>query len=344
MKYRLLGRSGLRVSEFILGAMIFGDDKRWKGSFGAEPAAAREIFDAFVAAGGNTIDTANKYTEGHSEELVGEFVESDRERFVLSTKYTLSIDESDPNASGNHRKSLTRSLEQSLRRLRTDYIDIFWVHIWDADTPIEETVRALDDAVSAGKVLYVGISDSPSWVVARANTIAELRGWTPFVGLQVPYSLANRQIERELLPMAEAFGMSITAWSPLASGLLSGKYVTGSAATGRGRLDAGGGKISEHDLAIAQEVSEVAEELGATSSQVAIAWVRAQSPAIHPIIGARTVEQLTDNLGAGDLELSSDTLARLDAVSALEPTFPTDMIADTRGFVYGPVDELVEHR
>ena len=340
MRYRLFGRSGLRVSEFILGAMIFGDDKRWSGRFGAKPDAARQIFDGFASAGGNMIDTANKYTEGQSERLVGELVGSDRQRFVLSTKYTLSVDESDPNASGNHRKSLTRSLDQSLRRLRTDYIDVFWVHIWDADTPIDETVRALDDAVSAGKVLYVGISDSPAWVVARANTIAELRGWTPFVGLQVPYSLANRQIERELLPMARAFGMSIAAWSPLGGGLLSGKYVDGSKISGRLESEA----ISDHDRTIAHETLAVANELGVTSSQVALAWLQAQSPQIHPIIGARRVEQLTDNLAAADLELSSDVLARLDAVSSVDPGFPTDMINGTRGFVYGAVDTLVEHR
>ncbi|MDQ3738967.1 MAG: aldo/keto reductase [Actinomycetota bacterium] len=339
MRYRLFGRSGLRVSEFILGAMIFGPDAGPSARL-ADPESSRRIFDAFAAAGGNTIDTANRYTDGHSERLVGEFVASERDRFVLSTKYTLTIDESDPNASGNHRKSLTRSLEQSLRRLRTDYIDIFWVHIWDADTPIEETVRALDDAVTAGKVLYVGISDAPAWVVARANTIAELRGWTPFVGLQVPYSLVNRQIERELLPVASAFGMSITAWSPLGSGLLSGKYVEGS--EGSGRLDAR--TIPERDRAIARETQAVAEELGVTSPQVALAWLRAQSALIHPIVGARRVEQLIDNLGAADVELTDEALARLDAVSALEPAFPTDMINDTRGFVYGAAGELVVHR
>jgi aryl-alcohol dehydrogenase-like predicted oxidoreductase len=328
------------VSEFILGAMTFGDDRRWSGKFGAEPEAARQIFDAFVEAGGNTIDTANKYTEGHSEQLVGEFVASERDRFVLSTKYTLSIDETDPNASGNHRKSLTRSLEQSLRRMHTDYIDILWVHIWDADTPIDETMRALDDAVSAGKVLYVGISDTPAWVVAHANTIAELRGWSPFVGLQVPYSLANRQIERELLPMARAFGMSITAWSPLGGGLLSGKYVDGSESSGR--IDAD--DISEKDRVVARETLAVARELGVTSSQVALAWLRAQSPLIHPIIGARRVDQLLDNLGAAELELDAETLARLDAASALDPGFPTDMIAGTQEFVYGAAGALVDHR
>ncbi len=292
MRYRLFGRSGLRVSEFILGTMVFGDEPQWVGMPTSEPKAAREVFDAFAAAGGNMIDTASRYTEGRSEELVGEFVGSERERFVLSTKYTLSIDGSDPNASGNHRKSLIRSLEQSLRRLRTDYVDILWVHIWDADTPVEETLRALDDAVTAGKVLYVGISDAPSWVVARANTLAELRGWTPFVGLQVPYSLVQRDIERELLPVAQAFGMTVTAWSPLAGGLLSGKYVDGNGSSGR--LDIG--SISEHDLAVARETLAVARELGVSSTQVALAWVRGQSPLIHPIIGprqARAAERLS---------------------------------------------------
>ena len=338
MRYRLFGRSGLRVSEMILGAMIFGDGTRWAGRVSADPAAAHEIFDAFVAAGGNTIDTANMYTEGRSEELVGEFVASDRDRFVLSTKYTLSIDETDPNASGNHRKSLVRSLEQSLRRLRTDHIDIFWVHIWDADTPIEETVRALDDAVTAGKVLYVGISDSPAWIVARANTIAELRGWTPFVGLQVPYSLVNRQIERELLPVANAFGMSVTAWAPLGGGVLSGKHLEGGDGSAPAR------DLSERDRAIVEETAAVARDVGATSSQVALAWLRAQSPLVHPIIGCRRVEQLVDNIAAIDLDLPEAALARLEAVSALEPSFPSDLIARIRGFVYGPVGDQIEHR
>jgi aryl-alcohol dehydrogenase-like predicted oxidoreductase len=184
----------------------------------------RELFAAYAEAGGNVIDTANAYTNGASERIVGELLGADRDRFVVATKYTMTNDGTDPNASGNHRKSLQRSLEQSLDRLRTDYIDLLWVHIWDPDTPVEEMMRALDDAVRTGKVLYIGISDTPAWVVSRANALADWHDWSPFIGLQLPYSLVQRDIERELLPMADALGLSVAAWSPLAGGVLSGKF------------------------------------------------------------------------------------------------------------------------
>src|SRR4051812_48825726 len=219
MRYKLLGRSGLRVSELCLGTMTFGDDWGW----GADRDESRRIFDAFADAGGNFVDTANNYTDGTSEQLVGEFTEGARERFVLATKYTLTIDDTDPNAGGNHRKSLVRSLEQSLRRLRTDRVDLLWLHMRDATTPIEEFVRALDDQVRLGKGLYVGISDSPAWVAARANAIAELRGWSPFVALQLPYSVSSREPERELLPMAAELGLTVTPWGVLEAGFLTGR-------------------------------------------------------------------------------------------------------------------------
>jgi aryl-alcohol dehydrogenase-like predicted oxidoreductase len=219
-------------------------------------------------------------------------------------------------------------------------VDILWVHIWDRDTPIEETIRALDDVVREGKVLYVGASDMPAWVVARANTIAELRGWTPFTGLQLPYSLVQREIERELLPMAEAFDLSVTAWSPLGSGVLSGKFLDGD--PGATRVDPA--NISERDTRITREVVTVAKEIGATPSQVAIAWLRQRSPRILPILGAKTVEQLRDTLGALDVALPADAVARLDEVSAVDLGFPTDMLSRLHGFVHGPVGELVDHR
>src|SRR5437764_12542140 len=219
--YTTFGRSGLRVSEVALGTMTFGDDWGW----GADADESARIFDAFADAGGTFVDTASNYTEGTSERLVGELAAGRRDRFVLATKYTLTIDPSDPNAGGNHRKSLVRSLEQSLRRLRTDYVDLLWLHMRDGATPIEEVVRALDDQVRAGKVLYVGISDSPAWVAARANAIAELRGWTPFVALQLPYSVASRDPERELLPMAAELGLTVAAWGVLGAGVLSGRPV-----------------------------------------------------------------------------------------------------------------------
>src|SRR5215470_2128151 len=330
MRYRTLGRSGLRVSQLFLGTMTFGEDWGW----GAPVEECRKLFTAYAEAGGNVIDTANRYTEGASERIVGELVAADRDRFVVATKYTLTNDGSDPNASGNHRKSLTRSLEQSLVRMNTDRIDLLWVHIWDPGTPIEEMMRALDDAVGAGKVLYIGISDSPAWVVSRANTLADWRGWTPFVGLQVPYSLLQRDIERELLPMSGELGLSVAAWSPLARGLLSGKF-TRSTPSGPTRVrpeDA-----TEQEMRVAREVDAVADELGASSSQVALAWTMARHPHLHPIVGARRIEQLTDNLAAADLALPDAAVRRLDEVSAIDLGFPTAFINSMDRFVYGPV-------
>jgi len=241
LRYRTLGRTGLRVSELFLGTMTFGEDWGW----GAGLDECRKLYAAYVEAGGNVIDTADKYTNGESERIVGELIKEDRDRMVVATKYTLSRDGSDPNASGNHRKNLTRAIEASLKRLGTDYIDLLYAHIWDPATPAEETMRALDDAVRAGKVLYVGISDSPAWVIARANTLADWRGWTPFAGVQLPYSLVQRDAERELLPMAQALGLSVAAWSPLARGLLSGKF-TRSTPTTHTRISAS--DVSERDL------------------------------------------------------------------------------------------------
>lgn len=337
MRYRTFGRSGLRVSDLFLGTMTFGDDWGW----GASPDECRKMFDAYADAGGNVIDTANKYTEGASERIAGELLEGRRDAFVLATKYTLSRDGKDPNASGNHRKNLTVSLEQSLKRLRTDYLDIYWVHIWDPATPIEETMRALDDAVRAGKILYVGISDAPAWVVSQANTMAELRGWTPFTGLQVPYSLLQREVERDLLPMARALDLSVAAWSPLAAGKLSGKFSRGGAEeAARTRRE----DVSEGDLTIARAVDAVADGLGWSSSQVALAWTRAHNPDVHPIIGARTIDQLTDNLAAAERVLPGDALRRLDEVSAIPLGFPHDFISATQEFVYGDAGKLLDPR
>ena len=335
MRYRTLGRTGLRVSELFLGTMTFGEDWGW----GAPLDECRKLFTAFVEAGGNVIDTADKYTDGQSERIVGELIKQDRDRMVVATKYTLSSDGSDPNASGNHRKNLTQSIEASLTRLGTDRIDLLWVHIWDPGTPVEETMRALDDAVRAGKVQYVGISDSPAWVVARANTLADWRGWTPFAGVQLPYSLVQRDAERELLPMAQGMGLSVAAWSPLARGVLSGKF-TRSTPTTHTRIRAS--DVSERDLHIARTVDAVADELGASSSQVALAWLMADRPWVHVVVGARRLEQLVDNLGCVDLRLPEDAIRRLDEASAIELGFPSDFIASMGEFVYGPVGERVD--
>jgi len=336
MRYRLLGTSGLRVSELFLGAMTFGE----QGGVGAPIAECRRMVDAYADAGGNVIDTAINYRGGASEDMLGELLEGDRDRFVLATKYTVSRDPKDPNAAGNHRKNLILSLETSLRRLRTDYIDLYWVHLWDRHTPVHETMRALDDAVRAGKVLHVGISDTPAWIVAQANTLADCRGWTPFVGLQVPYSLLKRDIERDLLPMADAFGMTVAAWSPLGGGILSGKYTKPGGAEAGTRLAADA--VSEHDHAVARVVQDVADELGATPSQVAIAWTMARSRAIHPIVGARRLDQLCENLAALDCALPDEALQQLDNVSEFTPGFPNDFIAETGPWVFGESSQFVD--
>ena len=327
MRYRLLGQTGLRVSELFLGAMILGG----RGAGRVPPDECRRILDRYADAGGNVVDTASAY--GESEDILGELLEGRRDRFVLATKYTLSRDGSDPNTAGNHRKNLTLSLENSLRRLRTDYIDLYWVHIWDRNTPVEETMRALDDAVRAGKILYVGISDAPAWVVSRANTLSEWRGWTPFAGLQVPYNLLKRDIERELLPMAEAFGMTVATWGPLASGVLSGKLTRPGGPEASTRIAPESLSAREH--AAARAVQEVADEVGATPAQVAIAWTRTRSRAVHPILGPRSTEQLEDNLGALDVTLPDEAVRYLEAASEFTVGFPTDFIAKTSPVVFG---------
>ncbi len=330
MRYRLLGGSGLRVSELFLGAMTFGE----QGGVGTPPEECRRILDAYADAGGNVVDTAINYRGGASEEIVGELLAGRRDRFVVGTKYTVSRDRDDPNAAGNHRKNLRLSLETSLRRLRTDYIDIYWVHIWDRHTPIEETMRALDDEVGAGRILYVGISDTPAWVVSHANTLAHWHGWTRFAGLQVPYNLLQRDIERDLLPMAEAFGMTVTTWSPLAGGILSGKFTQpdGPPAPGT-RVNPA--SLTDHQRRVATVVQSVADDLGASPSQVAIAWTRTRSPAIHPIIGARRLDQLLDNIGALDVDLPADAVAQLESAAAFDVGFPTSFIDETTPWVFG---------
>jgi aryl-alcohol dehydrogenase-like predicted oxidoreductase len=332
MRYHLFGRSGLRVSELFLGTMTFGE----QGGVGAPPEECRRIFDGYMDAGGTVVDTASNYRDGASEEILGELLVGRRDRMVVTSKYTVSRDRDDPNGGGNHRKNLRLSLECSLRRLRTDYLDVCWVHVWDRHTPVEETMRALDDEVRAGRVLYVGISDAPAWIVSRANTLAEWRGWCPFVGLQVPYSLLQRDVERDLLPMAEAYGMAVAAWGPLAGGILSGKYTRPGGPGARTRIDPT--SLSDHQRSVAVEVQAVADEIGASASQVAIAWTRARSPAIHPIVGARHVDQLIDNLGAIELVLPPDMMKRLEAAAPFDLGFPTTFIREITPWVFGAAD------
>jgi aryl-alcohol dehydrogenase-like predicted oxidoreductase len=328
MRYKLLGHSGLRVSELSLGTMTFGEEWGW----GASYETSRRIFEVYADAGGNFIDTANRYTEGTSERMVGDFIAADRDHFVVATKYTLFTRKGDPNAAGSHRKSMHSALEASLRRLGTDHIDLYWVHAWDVLTPTEEVVRALDDMVRAGKVLYVGVSDTPAWVVSRAVTIAELRGWSRFVGLQVHYSLLERSVERELIPMAEGLDLGVAAWGVLGSGVLTGKYNQDASAAGRASRR---GAVPERKLAVAQVVVDVARELGCSASQVAHAWLRQKSDRVIPILGATSETQLRDNLGCLAVTLSAEQFKRLDDVSRIELGFPHDWLASA------PIQELV---
>jgi aryl-alcohol dehydrogenase-like predicted oxidoreductase len=323
MRYRLLGNSGLRVSEAALGTMTFGEDWGW----GAPRDEARKVYDAFRESGGNFIDTANVYTNGTSERFLGEFMKGHRQRVVMAPKYTNAAPGKDPNAAGNHRKNMFQAVDSSLERLGTDYIDLYWVHIWDQLTPVEEVVRGLDDLVRQGKVLYVGISDAPAWWVAQANTIAQFRGWSPFVGLQIEYSLTERTVERELLPMAKALNLGVTAWAPLSNGLLTGKY-HGHGSSKGGRLTNEWMKpfIPEQQRAdrIVSTVKAVSDQVGRSMAQVALAWLRYRPVPVIPIIGARKFSQLQDNLASFDLQLSPEHLKALEEASAIELGFPHD--------------------
>ena len=330
MRYKLLGHSGLRVSEFCLGAMTFGEDWNWGGG----QDECRQMVEAFAEAGGNFIDTANLYTNGTSEQYVGEFVAADRDRWVVATKYTFNP-AGDVNTSGNHRKNMVQSVEASLKRLNLDYIDLYWLHGWDFTTPVEEVMRAFDDLVRAGKVLYMGVSDTPAWIVSQANAIATLRGWTPFVGLQIEYSLRERTPERDLLPMARSLGLGVTAWSPLAGGLLTGKYSQpGDEAK---RYDAMGGiQLSDRDHKIAETIGAIAAEIGKPASQIALNWLR-QHGNVIPIVGARKLSQLQENLACVDFELTPEQMQRLNQVSAIELGFPHDFLNSSmvQDFAFG---------
>jgi aryl-alcohol dehydrogenase-like predicted oxidoreductase len=346
MRYKLLGRTGLRVSELCLGVMTFGEEWGW----GATKEESRRIFDAFAEAGGNFIDAANYYTAGTSERFVGEFVASERGRYVIATKYTLNMRPDDPNSGGNHRKNMVQSLEESLKRIRTDYLDLYWVHAWDPMTPLEETLRALDDMVRAGKILYAGISDAPAWVVSRANTLANLMGWSAFAGLQIPYSLIERTPERELLPMANALDLAVTPWGTLGGGVLTGKYRAGKRRPKDARYGSqkewGDIYVTERNLRIAEEVGRVAKEIGRSPSQVALAWVR-QRPygVIVPILGATKLSQIKDNLGCLEVSLSEKQCRRLDEASSIDLGFPLAFLSQVRQIVYGNTFPLIDdHR
>lgn len=332
--YRLLGRSGLRVSPLSLGTMTFGVEGAW----GTTDEDAARMVDLYMEQGGNFVDTANFYSQGRSEEILGRLVKGRREQLVISTKYSLTMRPGDPNASGNHRKNMVRAVEASLKRLDTDYIDLLYLHMWDYRTPVEEILRAFDDLARAGKIVHAGLSDTPAWQAARMQAIAEVRGWIPLVALQIPYNLTERTVERELMPMALEMGMGVLPWSPLAGGVLSGKYGRADLA-GKGSADPGQnisrkdinlatGRLTEHTLEIAGVVSDVAAEMGVSSAQVALAWTLLNPAVTSPIIGARTLAQFENNLAALNVSFTADQIARLDACSKIELGFPHDLLKD----------------
>jgi aryl-alcohol dehydrogenase-like predicted oxidoreductase len=341
MRYVVLGQSGLKVSELCMGTMTFGERSGW----GAPLHECRRILEAFRARGGNFIDTANRYTEGESEKIVGELIKGARDYWVVATKFTLSDRDENPNSSGNGRKNMVQSVEQSLRRLGTDYIDLYWIHAWDWTTPIEELMRGLDDLVRTGKVLHVGISDAPAWIVSHANAVAALRGLSRLVAIQIEYSLIERTVERELVPMANYYGLGVLAWAPLGGGVLTGKYTReGQHETQRELFNKMLGKLSEDALKVARAVDGVADELGKTSTQVALAWLRSRQGQVIPILGSRKLEQVEDCLDCLDVALPLEALGQLDEASRIPLGFPHDVLAlpAINEMVYGQTrDRLV---
>ena len=330
MRYKLLGKTGLRVSEVALGTMTFGEEWGW----GATKEESRAMFETYADAGGNFFDTANRYTEGTSERLLGEFIGKERERYVVATKYSLFTSKEHPNASGNQKKNMVQALEASLKRLNMDYVDLLWVHAWDFMTPVEEVLRGLDDLVRAGKVLYIGISDTPAWIISRMVTMSDLRGWTRFAAAQLKYSLIERTAERELLPMARELDLAVTPWGALGSGLLSGKYNVDPNQTGR---LAGSKTVNDRNLAIAATVMDIARELDCLPTHIALSWVRQQPGVIIPLIGARNAAQLHENLGCLSVTLSDAALQRLSEVSTIPLGFPHEFLQseNIRDIVYG---------
>src|SRR3984893_5184422 len=334
-QYVTLGRSGLRVSPLCLGAMTFGEDLGW----GTSVEESQQIIDRYIELGGNFIDTANFYTRSHSEKIIGDHIgrhSARRDRMVIATKFSGNLYPGDPNGGGSGRKAVINACENSLRRLQTDYIDLYWLHIWDANTPIEETMAALDDLVRAGKVRYLGVSDTPAWKIVEANLIARFRGWSAFVGLQIEYSLLERTVEQELVPMANEFGLGITPWSPLKSGVLSGKYTRRN--DGHGRADRGAlteGALDEKAYEVIDELEIIAKAHESTVASVALGWLNAQARGPAIIVGRRRLSQFDDNVRALDVNLSAEELARLNAVT--EPTFgfPHNMLAMAPGITNG---------
>lgn len=339
MNLKLFGNSGLRVSELCLGTMGFGTEWKW----GADRATSQKVFDTYANAGGNFLDTANRYTEGTSEKWLGEMVAADRDHFVIATKYSLRDRAGDLNFAGNHRKNMMRSVHESLRRLNTEFIDVLWVHAWDSWTPTEEIMKGLEDLVSRGMVHYIGVSDTPAWVVSQANTMAQLRGWSQFVGLQIEYSLIQRSVEPELMQMARAYGMTVTPWAPLAGGALTGKYLRGE----QGRITPQSARLGERAVSITKKVVEIGDRLGVSPAQVAINWTRQhKGQSIVPIVGATKPAQLEDVLGCLKFEIPTAAMNELNDVSKIELPFPHKFFSESGvlDVLYGGVKETMKDR
>lgn len=335
MRYKLLGKTGLRVSELCLGTMTFGEDWGW----GASREVSLEIAQKFREAGGNFIDTACNYTNGTSEKIVGEAIGSERDWWVVATKYTLTEDRQNLNAGGNHRKNMRRTVEASLKRLNTDYIDLLYLHMWDFTTDVVEVLRAVDDLVRAGKVLHFAFSDTPAWVIGYALAKAEDYGWSRPCAVQVPYSLSGRSIEREIKPLTEAHGLSLLPWGILDSGVLTGKYNDPNNTDSKRNSSVG-----ERELALGQAVVDIAATVGASPAQVALAWVRQQGANIIPILGVRKVAHLDDNLGCLNVTLSADHIAALNALSPFKPEFPMGFLMRDyiRGLTFGDLTDKLD--
>lgn len=338
MRFKLLGTSGVRVAELALGTMTFGNDWGW----GAEPEVAARIFDAYAAAGGNFIDTSNNYTNGSAERIVGDLIARERDYFFVASKYTLQMatgNRSDPNLGGNSRKSMFRSVEASLQRLKTDYLDLLYLHMWDFTTPVEEVLRGVDDLVRAGKVLYFAFSDTPAWIVSQAVTMANLRGWTAPIAFQFPYSVLGRAAERDVMPMCRTLGLTMLPWGLLSGGALTGKYNTPS---NEPRRDA---SASQAELKMAETLGALAQEIGRTPSQMAINFVRQQPGQVIPILGARTEAQIADNLGVLDFVLTDEQMQRLREATPFKLDFPLDFLTsdNVRNLCHGETWALLDN-
>jgi len=328
-RYRLLGSSGLRVSPICLGTMNFGQAKGWEWSGHCSKEEAFGIFDAYVAHGGNFIDTANRYHDGNSEIWLGEWMKArgNREELIIATKYSAPTKKGSINSAGNHKKNMRASIQASLKRLQTTYVDIFYVHFWDFTTPIEELLRSLNDLVTAGLILHFAISDAPAWMVARANTIAELRGWNGFICYQGRYSLVDRDLERDIFPMCEELKISVVPWGSIGQGKLSGKYKRGHQPS---KEDAPRQvRMTERDYNIVEAVEEIATELNVSCVQVALAWTLLRNSTVSVLIGCRSIEQLNDNLGCLKVKLTEKHLKKLAQVSATDPGFPHNFISSS---------------